>query len=701
MRSRAPSVRALSAGLVAVGLCAVLLLSLHTVPAPHGYIALQADDSRLDPSEPMASIMADIRKQPAARLAGVDHARVPPVAGDEGAVVSTLRSEEAPSARVQDTTGRTLTDEAIDASGLSDDGKLSDGDLAVLEAAGSLHPRASVRTRAGSLPAYVQVAQAAARRDASSGESEGEYTDAVPGDIVSVRGPGAEKPEIAARKAKKILDSLNRGYAKSMQKWLTGDDRVGDVNRAIDSRSASFLANTGDMDKSIGAAVEKKILDTADKQHHHEKIGLVESEADQGEIPQEAGNSLPHERMTGMSHESRRNLNALYAAERAVPSNGPDSSAEGVVHTEDGFVLRIDPQAAGKSSPMRPVASKAHLAMLAARPTKHAKRTSSLMRIDPTMHRHDRATASRHGGFEMESGPNADYKVHPVPDLGDFRDHMGWQKHPFDRDPNEDKTWWKESEDSFSPQDSTMVFGAGRLRRESKTQAVHNPYGWLGAQGAEVPVTSADSEDTRTGGMAGGYHLGAGVGTRSSLEAGSKLCQLVNCYNRAAIPMPPAARQKQRGLQLQALEEEPSLAEETPKPPILEHETERGEDEDGEPAIAAEVARGRPFLGDEIFDVGVENGNNNGDRIVAVESRAGGRNPNITPMYYAPWTAQRQRLDPLAGKMRAQALTETRQLSALSHWDQANALLSAAESADASRAARAPFGQAPLSAQPR
>ena len=246
-----------------------------------------------------------------------------------------------------------------------------------------------------------------------------------------------------------------------------------------------------------------------------------------------------------------------------------------------------------------------------------------------------------------------------------------------------------------------MVYGAGRLRRESKTQAVHNPYGWLGAQGAEVPVTSADSEDTRTGGMAGGYHLGAGVGTRSSLEAGSKLCQLVNCYNRAAIPMPPAARQKQRGLQLQALEEEPSLADETPKPPILEHETERGEDEDGEPAIAAEVARGRPFLGDEIFDVGVENGNNNGDRIVAVESRAGGRNPNITPMYYAPWTAQRQRLEPLAGKMRAQALTETRQLSALSHWDQANALLSAAESADASRAARAPFGQAPLSAQPR
>lgn len=151
---------------------------------------------------------------------------------------------------------------------------------------------------------------------------------------------------------------------------------------------------------------------------------------------------------------------------------------------------------------------------------------------------------------------------------------MEWQKHPFDAAQSEDKAFWKESEDAYPPQDATMVFGAGRMRRESKTQAVHNPYGWLGARGAEVPVTSADSEDTLTGGMLGGYTNGAGVSTRTSLEAGSKLCQLVNCNSRAAIPFPPAAR-RQRGLRQQALAQ------------ILTPEV----------ALAEDDERQRPFLG--------------------------------------------------------------------------------------------------------
>jgi hypothetical protein len=603
---------------------------------------------------------------------------------------------------------------------------------------------------------------------------------------------------------------------------LCSPDKVGDVTKAIDSRSASYLANTGDMGKAIAPETEKVILDSADKQHYHEKKGLVKSEADKGEIPQEVRDA---EGMYDRAGARLHNLNAMLQAEKAVPTGDADASSEGVVHTEDGYVLRIDKDAAGSGSPMRPMSSKAQLAMLADVPEVDPReatvdgclcagssdedkgpkcscigdpsfpkvdevfspseitnwghevhqqsqfkgatlqklrtagtgtgkgkqaveatadginsyledvqlgaqerkgavdksklahlratikqlqdtvmrdpqsrdlvarrlsllkssvhkaqmlqdydsvylapyvddldnylqgvldevnrveipsledddedkavgaaaslkaRTTALLPLDPTKHRHDLNNARKHGGYDETSGPNPSFAVPPVPELGEFRDKVEWQHHPFDRHHAEAKQFWKESEDDFPPQDATMVFGAGRLRRESKTQAVHNPYGWLGAKGAEVPVTTADSEDTRTGGMFGGYGNGAGVATRKSLEAGSKLCQLVNCDNRGAIPFPPAAHARQHGLQM-------ALAEEAAEP----------------------AERERPFLGDEIFDLGVDNGYNNGDVIMDSESAEGHK--NLTPMYY--W-ARKQRTP------------------ALAHWNKANALLASAQ----------------------
>ena len=155
-------------------------------------------------------------------------------------------------------------------------------------------------------------------------------------------------------------------------------------------------------------------------------------------------------------------------------------------------------------------------------------RLTSLLPIDPTKHRRDLNRARGHGGYDKKTGTPPFFVVSPVPELGEFREKMEWQQHPFDKAHAEEKAFWKESEDNYAPQDATMVFGAGRLRRESKTQAVHNPYGWLGAKGAEVPVTTADSQDTRTGGLVSGYRNGAAASTRTSLEAGSKLCQLVD-----------------------------------------------------------------------------------------------------------------------------------------------------------------------------
>ena len=622
-------------------------------------------------------------------------------------------------------------------------------------------------------------------------------------------------------------------------------DKVGDVNKAIDTRSASFLANTGDMGKEIAPETEKVILDTADKQHYHEKKGLVKSEAEQGEIPQEVRNAESRYQRAGASVH---NLNAMLEAEKAVPTGDGDASTEGVVHTEDGYVLRIDKDAAGTGSPMRPMSSKAQLAMLADVPEVDPReatvdgclcagsndedkgpkcscigdpdfpkvdevfspseitnwngnevhdqsqfkgatlqalrtqgkgtgagaveatadginsylqdvslraqeregavdkrklahfratikqlqdtvmrdpqsrdlvarrlsllkssvrksqmlqdydsvylapyvddldnylqgvldevnrveipsldddedkavgatatlkaRTTTLMPLDPTKHRHDLNSARKHGGYDETSGPNPSFAVPPVPELGEYRDKMEWQQHPFEHDHAEAKQFWKESEDEYPPQDATMVFGAGRLRRESKTQAVHNPYGWLGAKGAEVPVTSADSEDTRTGGMFGGYGNGAGVSTRKSLEAGSKLCQLVNCDNRGAIPFPPAAQARQHGLQMalaEADDEEGAGDEEGG-----DEEGDEGEEEAEDAAEPAE--RERPFLGDEIFDLGVDNGYNNGDVIMQSDSEEGRK--NLTPMYY--WARKQRR-------------------PALAHWNKANALLAAAQ----------------------
>jgi hypothetical protein len=308
-------------------------------------------------SMPMSKMMQDIHSVPESRLEGPGLKNTAFAGRNGGAVISTLRQLDQP--QVVDTTGRTLTAEAIKASGLSDQGKLSNNDLAVLETAGTLKPQLVQRRGRGQLPAYVQVAQDRAIND---GQDSGEYMDAIPGNIVTVREEGGVDPEVAARKAKKVLDTLNKGYAKSMQKWLTGSDKVGDVVSAIDSRSASFLANTGDMGKPIAPETEKAILDTADQQHYHENAGLVKSEESKGEIPQEVRDSINRLRQAG---ESVANLNALLQAEKAVPKDGTAATTEGVVHTEDGFVLRIDPRAAGQFSPMRPVAGKAQLAMLA------------------------------------------------------------------------------------------------------------------------------------------------------------------------------------------------------------------------------------------------------------------------------------------------------------------------------------------------
>jgi hypothetical protein len=49
---------------------------------------------------------------------------------------------------------------------------------------------------------------------------------------------------------------------------------------------------------------------------------------------------------------------------------------------------------------------------------------------------------------------------------------MEWQKHPLDSTKAERHHYWMTSEDSFAPQDATMVYGAGRLRREAKSMVL-------------------------------------------------------------------------------------------------------------------------------------------------------------------------------------------------------------------------------------
>jgi hypothetical protein len=200
--SRLPVMLAGAAGLALVALVAV---ATRGTAAPGEMLSM-----------PMATLMKDIHKDPRAELHGAGlQSRSD---SDGGAIVSSLRQLDQPKVSVEDTTGRTLSDEAIKASGLSDQGKLSDDDLAVLETAGSLTPQLAGRRNRGKLPAYIQIAQDAAARDAEHSE----YMDAIPGNIVTIKEQGGVDPKVAARKAKKELDMLNKGYAKSMQKWLTG-----------------------------------------------------------------------------------------------------------------------------------------------------------------------------------------------------------------------------------------------------------------------------------------------------------------------------------------------------------------------------------------------------------------------------------------------------------------------------------------------
>lgn len=123
----------------------------------------------------------------------------------------------------------------------------------------------------------------------------------------------------------------------------------------------------------------------------------------------------------------------------------------------------------------------------------------------------------------------------------------------------------------------------------------------------------------------------------------------VNCNNRGAIPFPPAARSKQQGL-LQALAAPSSLSEDENALPAADMPSS---------APVEEVAqqRERPYLGDEIFDMGVDNNYNNGDVIMSSDS------PDVSPMYYAPINARKQ----------------PRVRLALNHWNKANALLHSAE----------------------
>ena len=268
---------------------------------------------------------------------------------------------------VEDSTGRTLTTEAIKSAGLADDGALSGSDIAVLNSAGSLQPGTAKRSRAGRLPAYIQVAQRRAMR--SGDDADGQYADAVPGEIVTVRDvTDVPASRTSAVKAKKMLDDLNKGFAKSMQRYLTGDDKVGGeaVTRAIDSRSASFLANTGDMGKAIGATVEKKILDLADQQHLHEQQGLVKSQGGGAEIPLEAHSG---------THTRDLDFKSLFHAKNRAVAHSPDAGTrEGVLHTDQGYVLRVDPGAVARSSPVRPLTAKAHLTMLSGGSAHHARR---------------------------------------------------------------------------------------------------------------------------------------------------------------------------------------------------------------------------------------------------------------------------------------------------------------------------------------
>jgi len=152
---------------------------------------------------------------------------------------------------------------------------------------------------------------------------------------------------------------------------------------------------------------------------------------------------------------------------------------------------------------------------------------------------------------------------------------MEWQRHPFDTPPEERPNAAKRFGDHWGDTMHTMVHGAHNLRDDTEApNPVHNAWGYEGSlKGAEAPVQSADGPDTATA---------AGVQTQKSLQYGTKLCKLVNCYNEDANPFPRAAR----WARYQGLKE-----------------------------AAEKVA-----LGDEIMDLGVSSGINDGDVIVPVDS---------------------------------------------------------------------------------
>jgi len=126
---------------------------------------------------------------------------------------------------------------------------------------------------------------------------------------------------------------------------------------------------------------------------------------------------------------------------------------------------------------------------------------------------------------------------------GEFVDKNEWEKHPFD-DVGNDRVSNKD-EDRMASSSSSLVHGESKVREDGH---INDPYGFQGSAHAEIPVSSANSPDTKNGGLPDGFHLGVGAATSGSLDKGSKLCGLVNCYSREAIPLPPAAIARRESL---------------------------------------------------------------------------------------------------------------------------------------------------------
>eukprot|EP00960_Hanusia_phi_P068843 766948-Hanusia_phi.AAC.2 len=290
--------------------------------------------------------------------------------------------------QVEDTTGRLLTDAAIQSSGLYAKSDDSDDTMAVLEAAGRLKPKAS-RVISRKLPAYVQVAHKGI---------------AVPEDYDHVAN---RERKLRSRKAQQQLDKLNQGYAKQMQKYLTGSDAVGDVTDAIDSRSASYLANTGRFGKKISASTASRILRVANAQSAHEKSGLLG--------PGRDGSGL--QRIWNSGTEAK----AAMADEDMTKKN----QARGVVWTQNGYYLRIDPKVRSENDQAANFKDKAHLQQL------------------------DGCSCT--GSTDEDKGPRCNCNGQPV--IGPLDSQMS---------PSE-RTYWDEGSSSYSS--NKQVVQVVRLRR--------------------------------------------------------------------------------------------------------------------------------------------------------------------------------------------------------------------------------------------